>query len=274
MPNDVYEKLKYCLGQIRIKTCFVPDIALILGSGLNGFADNIEVECRIAYKEIAGFPVSTAPSHAGEFIFGTVNGRRVVCMKGRIHYYEGYSIEDVVLPVRLMKTMGAKTLLITNASGGINPAFKAGDFMLITDHISSFVPNPLRGENIPALGSRFPDMTHIYNPDLGRIIKEAAKSLGIDLKEGIYVQTAGPSFESPAEIRMFAAMGADAVGMSTAVEAVAAHHAGMKVAGISTISNMAAGISGNPLTEKELMDAGKAAAPALKQLLMKSISMF
>ncbi len=274
MSGEVYEKLKNCMTQVRRKTSFVPDIALVLGSGLGDFADNIKVDTRVSYSEIEGFPVSTAPGHSGEFIFGRLGSKKVVCMKGRIHYYEGYSIDDVVLPIRLMKVLGARILVLTNASGGVNPQFRPGDFMLLTDHISTFVPNPLRGENIPALGCRFPDMTHVYDLELNNTIRESAKSCGITLKEGVYVQTAGPSYETPAEIRFFRAIGADAVGMSTATEAIAGHHAGMKVAAISTISNLAAGISKDLLTEKEVLDAGKAAAPAFRKLLCEAISRF
>ena len=224
--NQVYEKVTRCYESIKDKIPFMPRVALVLGSGLGNYADTMEVKGEIDYKEIKDFPVSTVPGHAGKFIFGYVKGVPVVCMKGRVHYYEGYSISDVVLPTRLMKMMGAEVLFLTNASGGINWDFRAGDFMLITDHISCFAPNPLIGPNEDEFGVRFPDMTSVYDEDLQAIIRNKAKEQRIDLKEGIYVQLTGPSFESPAEIRMCKAIGADAVGMSTACEAIAANHSG------------------------------------------------
>ncbi|SKB46585.1 purine-nucleoside phosphorylase [Lachnospiraceae bacterium] len=272
--NAVYEKVKKCFDQVRKITDFEPEIALTLGSGLGDFADNIEVQGTINYSDIEGFPVSTAPGHAGQFIYGTLGGKKIICMKGRVHYYEGYPVSDVVLPARLMRLMGAKILFLTNASGGINPAFKAGDFMMLTDHISSFAPNPLIGPNIKEFGVRFPDMTHVYDLELSDLIRKTAKEDGIDLKEGVYIQTTGPSYESPAEIKMFQNMGADAVGMSTVVEAIAAHHAGLRVVAVSCIANLAAGISPTLLTEEEVLEAGRAAAPAFKKLVIDSISKF
>ncbi len=274
MANEVYEKVRRCYEDIRKKTDFEPEIALVLGSGLGDFAENIEVNGVIDYKDIEGFPVSTAPGHAGQFIYGTLGGKKIICMKGRIHYYEGYPITDVVLPARIMRLMGAKILFLTNASGGINPSFKAGDFMLMTGHISSLVPNPLIGPNIPEFGVRFPDMSFVYDPGLCDVVRSKAKDAGIDLKEGVYIQTTGPSYESPAEIRMFKNFGADAVGMSTVVEAIAAHHAGMRVVAVSCISNLAAGISENKLTEEEVLEAGAMAAPKFKELVINSIKGF
>lgn len=195
-------------------------------------------------------------------------------MKGRIHYYEGYPITDVVLPARLMKLMGAKVLFLTNACGGLNPEFKAGDFMLIKDQISVFVPNPLIGENIDELGTRFPDMSHVYDPELRNLIKEAAAENEIILREGVYCQFTGPSFESPAEIIMAGRIGADAAGMSTAVEAIAANHMGMKVCGISFVSNLAAGISPVPLTHEEVQEAANMAAPKFKKLINAAVKKF
>lgn len=249
----------------------MPETALVLGSGLGGFADEIKVETEIDYHDIEGFPVSTAPGHDGRYIFGYIDDIPIVCMKGRVHYYEGYDISDVVLPIRLMHLAGAKVLFLTNASGGINSSFSAGDFMLIRDQISDFVPSPLVGENIDELGVRFPDMSNIYNNVLCNIIKETAAGLDIDLKEGTYIQLTGPNYETPAEIRMCRAIGADAVGMSTAAEAVAANHCGMKVCGISCISNLASGISDHPLSTEEVEAAGIKSAPVFKKLVKKSI---
>ncbi len=272
--GQVYDKLQRCLQSVREKTDFVPKIGIVLGSGLGDYADDIQVVSELDYGMIEGFPVSTVPGHAGKFIFGYVKETPVVCMKGRVHYYEGYPISDVVLPIRLMKLMGAEILFLTNASGGINQEFRAGDFMLITDQISCFAPNPLIGANIDELGTRFPDMSEIYDKGLAEAIRNSAKETQVDLKEGVYVQLTGPSFESPAEIRMIRTLGGDAVGMSTAVEAIAANHCGMKVCGISCICNPAAGMSGNPLTHKEVQEAADKAAPLFKKLMTASVSSF
>lgn len=272
--NSVYEKVEKCLKSVREKTDFVPEVAIVLGSGLGDYADDIKVVAEVDYHDIEGFPVSTVPGHAGKFIFGYVNDVAVVCMKGRVHYYEGYPISDVVLPTRLMKLMGAKILFLTNASGGINPSFKAGDFMMLTDHISLWAPNPLIGANIDELGTRFPDMTHVYDTDLQEIIRDVAKNENIDLKEGIYAQLTGPSFESPAEIQLLHKLDVDAVGMSTVVEAIAANHAGMKICGISCVCNLAAGMTDNPLTHEEVQQAAADAAPKFKKLLTESVSRF
>ena len=275
--NEVYKKVLRCYESLQKKfdfSNFRPDVAIVLGSGLGDYANDIEVVGEVDYHDIEGFPVSTVPGHAGKFIFGYVGDVPVVCMKGRIHYYEGYAITDVVLPARLMKLMGAKVLFLTNACGGLNPEFKAGDFMLIKDQISVFVPNPLIGENIDELGTRFPDMSHVYDSELRNLIKEAAAENEIILREGVYCQFTGPSFESPAEIIMAGRIGADAAGMSTAVEAIAANHMGMKVCGISFVSNLAAGISPVPLTHEEVQEAANMAAPKFKKLINASVKKF
>ena len=214
---------------------------------------------------------SSLHAYYGKFIFGYVDEVPVVCMKGRVHYYEGYELSDVVLPIRLMGLLGAKVLFLTNASGGINKAFKAGDFMMITDHIATLFPNPLIGPNVDELGTRFPDMSHVYDLDLQEIIRESAKELSIDLKEGVYVQLTGPSFESPADIRMLSVLGADAVGMSTVCEAIVANHMGLKICGISCVCNLAAGISPTPLTHEEVQQAGKDAAPKFEKLVTLAV---
>ena len=268
--NPIFDKLMNCYNSVRSKTDFVPKVALVLGSGLGDYADSIKVVTEIAYSDIEGFPVSTVPGHAGKFIFGYVGEVPVVCMKGRVHYYEGYPVSDVVLPTRLMKLLGAEILFLTNASGGMNKNFKAGDLMLITDHIGLFAPNPLMGPNIDELGTRFPDMSNVYDLDLQDIIRNTAKSDNIDIQEGVYVQLTGPSYESPAEIKMLSGF-ADAVGMSTVVEAVAANHAGMKICGISCVCNLAAGLNPTPLSHKEVQEAADAAAPKFKKLVTDSI---
>lgn len=270
--NPVYDKLQKCLKCVREKVDFVPDVALVLGSGLGDYADTMKVEATLDYKDIEGFPVSTAPGHVGRFIFGFVGNTKVVVMQGRVHFYEGYDMSDVVLPIRLMKLLGAKTLFLTNASGGINSDFNAGDLMLITDQISQLIPSPLRGENISELGVRFPDMSHIYNEKLQDLARQCAKNQGIEIKEGVYIQMPGPNYESPAEIRMAKVMGADAVGMSTACEAIAANHMGMDIIGISCISNLAAGISPTPLTEEEVLEAGRKVAKKFSALVTEIIT--
>lgn len=272
--NQVYEKVLKCYDSIEDKLPFRPRVALVLGSGLGNYADTMDVKAEIAYSEIQDFPVSTVPGHEGKFIFGYVKDVPVVCMKGRVHYYEGYPITDVVLPTRLMKMMGAEILFLTNASGGINPSFPAGSFMLIKDHISCFAPNPLIGANSDELGCRFPDMSKVYSPELQEIIKKKAEECNIPLNEGIYVQLTGPSFESPAEIRMLRTLGADAVGMSTVVEAIAANHMGMKICGISCVANLAAGMTNQPLTHEEVQEASNKAAPLFRQLITESIAVF
>ena len=252
-------------------TDFKPQTALVLGSGLGDYAEKIKIEKVIDYHEIKGFPVSTVQGHKGRFVLGYVEDVPVIIMEGRVHYYEGYSMSDVVLPIRLMKLMGAEILFLTNASGGINSGFEAGDFMMITDQIACFVPSPLNGPNIDEFGERFPDMSHIYDEDLQEEIRKSADHLMIDLKEGTYIQLAGPNFESPAEIKMCKVIGADAVGMSTACEAVAANHMGMKICGISCIANPAAGISKNPLTHEEVQQSADRAAPQFQALVTECI---
>lgn len=272
--NPVYEKLVKCYECYKSKIDFEPKVAIVLGSGLGNFAKVVDVKAELPYSEIEGFPVSTVPGHAGKFIFGYIQDVPVVLMQGRVHYYEGYPITDVVLPTRLMKMMGAQILFLTNASGGINPAYHAGAFMMLKDHISCFAPNPLIGPNIEELGTRFPDMSHVYDEDLQEIIRSTAKENDIELFEGVYAQLTGPSFESPAEIQMLHKMGVDAVGMSTVVEAIAANHMGMKICGVSCVCNLAAGMSPTPLTHEEVQEAANAAAPKFEKLLVESVKKF
>lgn len=269
--NENYEKLMKCFECVQKKISFKPEIALILGSGLGDYADTMEVAETLDYHDIEGFPVSTVPGHKGRFVFGYAGGVPIVAMQGRVHFYEGYKSQDVVLPIRLMKLMGAKVLFLTNAAGGINRSFNAGDFMLITDQISMSVPSPLIGENIDELGVRFPDMSEVYSRRLRKIIENSAVTAGVPLRKGVYIQTTGPQYETPAEIRAYERLGADAVGMSTAIEAIAARHAGMEICGISCISNLAAGISVNPLTHAEVQETADRVAPLFKKLVTQAI---
>lgn len=271
--NPYYDKLLDCYESIRKKTSFEPLTALVLGSGLGGYADEIDVRDVVEYGEIEGFPVSTVPGHVGRFVFGYIKNTPVVVMQGRVHYYEGYDIHDVVMPIRLMKLMGAEQLILTNAAGGIQEGMKPGDFMMIQDHITQFVPSPLVGPNVESLGERFPDMSQVYSHDIQKTMEQVAKRLKIQLKKGVYIQFTGPNFETPAEIQMAKVLGADAVGMSTAVEAMAAKHMGMKIGGISVISNLASGIGDHPLSHEEVQIAADEAAPYFKQFLTELIPM-
>lgn len=269
--TKAYERLLKCYQCFKDKIDFKPEVALVLGSGLGDYADTIRVEAVLDYHDIEGFPVSTVSGHKGRFVFGYVGDVPVVIMQGRVHYYEGYSMEDVVLPTRLMKMMGARVLFLTNASGSVNYDYKAGDFMMITDQISNFVPSPLIGPNEEMLGERFSDMSEIYRKDLCEIIRGAAADLQIPLQEGTYIQLSGPNFETPHEVKMCRILGGDAVGMSTACEAIAANHMGMKVCGISCISNLGCGMTDQPLSAEEVKETADRVAPLFKQLITESI---
>lgn len=265
--NPVYEKLMTCVESVKAKVDFRPEVALILGSGLGDYADEIEIVQTVDYTDIEGFPTSTVAGHKGRFVFGYVDKTPVVIMQGRVHYYEGYPMFDVVLPTRLMGLLGAKKLILTNAAGGVNFDFKPGDFMMLTDHITTGVPSALIGANLEELGVRFPDMSEVYSTKMQEIVRETAKEQGIDLKEGVYAQFTGPNYETPAEIRMARAWGADAVGMSTACEAMAARHMGMEICGISCITNLAAGMSKEELNHKEVQETADRVAKQFKALI-------
>jgi purine-nucleoside phosphorylase len=253
MIASIQEAASYIQGKISIR----PEIGLILGSGLGVLADSIEHAVTIEYKDIPHFPVSTVEGHAGELLIGTLVGKPVLLMKGRFHMYEGYGADTVSFPVRVMKALGIHTMLVTNASGGINADFKPGDLMLISDHINFMFKNPLIGPNDPEVGVRFPDMSEGYSRKLRALARGVGEKEGIALKEGVYVGLLGPAYETPAEIRMFRTLGADAVGMSTVPETIAARHAGIQVLGISCISNMAAGMLDQPLSHQEVMETGE-----------------
>lgn len=257
---------------IRKRLSFVPEIALVLGSGLGDYAAQVKEPVVIAYKDIPGFPVSTVMGHAGELVAGNLSGKRVVLMRGRVHYYEGNSIDKVVFPVRALRALGAQKLILTNAAGGINTAFEPGTLMLIRDHINLTGINPLIGPNDDEAGLRFPSLCRAYDTALARQALEAAESLGLDLKQGVYYFCTGPSYETPAEIRAMRFLGADAVGMSTVPEAIAAVHMGMRVAGISCITNMAAGVTEKPLHHEEVMQTAAMVSERFKDFLNEFIS--
>lgn len=246
---------------------FRPEIAMILGSGLGDMADMAENPIVIPYGEIPGFSVSTAPGHRGQLVFGTLMGKNVAVMQGRLHAYEGYTFEEVCFPLRVLRLLGCDKLVITNACGGVNLRLQVGDICLITDHIKFFMDSPLRGQNLPEFGTRFPDATHLYTPRLQDVARQTAREQGLKLAEGVYMYFPGPSYETPAEIRAIRVLGGDLVGMSTVPEVIAAGHAGMEVLGFSLVSNAAAGITGEALSEQEVLDAAAAARERFSRLI-------
>lgn len=256
---------------IKEKLTSTPRIGLILGSGLGVLADEIVNPIKIPYHEIPEFPVSTVEGHAGQLVIGELEGVQVVAMQGRFHFYEGYSLHKVTFPVRVMKEIGVETVIVTNAAGGVNTTFKPGDLMIITDHINNMSQNPLIGPNDSELGVRFPDMSAAYCPKLRDKAKSVAGKLGLDIQEGVYFGNTGPSYETPAEIRMIRKLGGDAVGMSTVPEVIIARHAGLKVLGISCISNMAAGILDQPLTHDEVMETTDMAKSSFLSLVKGTV---
>lgn len=270
--SQVYEKVELCYKQIRAKVDFLPKVAIVLGSGLGALADVIKIVDTVDYADIDGFPVSTVDGHKGRFVFGYIQETPVVIMQGRVHFYEGYDATDVVLPIRVMRKLGAEILFLTNSAGGLNPMYRPGDFMMITDHIGSFMPSPLMGKNIDEWGPRFPSLENIYDMQLCDFIRQAARECNVPLREGVYVQMRGPQYETSAEVKMCQTLGGDAVGMSTAIEAVAGRHMGMRVCGLSCISNMACGISKTPLNHMEVTEVGEKMAPLFRLLVYKAIS--
>lgn len=272
--SQAYALLEKWVRAVREVTDFTPEIGIVLGSGLGDFARLVDRRAEVSYDSLPGFPVSTVAGHAGKLIFGYVRSVPVVVMQGRVHYYEGYSMEQVVAPIRLMGLLGAKKLLLTNAAGGVNTSFTPGDLMLITDHISAFVPSPLRGENPQELGPRFPDMSRVYDKEMGRAVLEAGEKLGESLQQGVYLQWQGPNYETPAEIRMFRTLGADAVGMSTVCEAIAARHMGLRVCAISCITNMACGILPQPLSHEEVQQTANRVKDKFQALVLESLESF
>ena len=257
LNGPMYQKIKETGEFIKSKLKDIPEIGIILGSGLGALADEMKDVVVIDYSSIPNFPVSTVEGHDGKLVIGELEGKIVMCMKGRFHYYEGYSWQEVTLPIRVMNYIGIKNLMLTNAAGGINMDFKPGDLMIIRDHINISGQNPLVGKNIDEMGTRFPSACNIYTKEIREKVKEAASNEGINLQEGVYIYYTGPSYETPTEIKMFRMFGADAVGMSTIPEALIACHCGMKLLGISCITNMAAGILDQPLTHQEVFETAE-----------------
>lgn len=251
---DLLTKIKASADFILSKSKYKPEIGLILGSGLGSLADSIENPEFYNYSDIPNFPTSTVEGHAGRLVIGTLGGKQVVAMQGRFHYYEGYSLEKVTFPVRVMKLLGVSKLVVTNAAGAVNKDFTPGDLMLITDHINFSGSNPLFGHNLDEFGPRFPDMSEAYNLELRNKVLNAGNDLGIELKQGVYVMFSGPTYETPAEVRFARVMGGDAVGMSTVPEVIVANHSGIKTVGISCLTNMAAGILEQPLNHEEVIE--------------------
>lgn len=264
-------RIKQAADFIKEKIETLPEIALILGSGLGVLADEVENRIEIDYCNIPNFPISTVKGHEGRFVYGDLGGKKVIMMQGRFHFYEGYDMKTVVFPVRVLKTLGVDKLVVTNACGGVNLDFKPGDLMIITDHINMCGDNPLIGKNLDDLGPRFPDMSSPYNKDFIEIAKKAAKECEINIKSGVYMMMSGPCYETPAEIKMARIMGADAIGMSTVPEVICANHCGIKVLGISCITNMAAGILNQPLNHQEVIETSNRVKEGFKSLIREIV---
>lgn len=266
------QRIQTAADYIRSKVKRIPRTALVLGSGLGILAEEVQEAVSIPYSEIPHFPVSTAPGHAGVCTAGTLEGQEVIVMGGRFHYYEGYDMDTIAFPIRVMKSLGVNTLLLTNAAGGVNEQFAPGDLMIITDHLNMTGQNPLRGPNDEQLGPRFPDLSTLYCPELRAMLEAAAKENSIGYQKGVYAWMSGPSFETPAEIRMLRTMGADAVGMSTVPEAITARHCGIRVAGVSCISNMAAGVLDQPITQEEVFEVAELVRERFSLLIRQTLS--
>ncbi len=270
--SDLYSRAENAARAIRSRTAAEARLALVLGSGLGGFAEEFKDAVTLPYREIPGFMSSTAQGHVGSLVIGEVEGVPVMAMQGRVHYYEGYSLEEVTFPIRTFKLLGINTLVLTNAAGGVDVELNQGALMVISDHLNLMGVNPLRGPNDERFGPRFPDMSEVYSRELQELVIEEARDLGVTVRRGIYAGLAGPSYETPAEIHMLRAFGADAVGMSTVPEAIVARHMGMKVLGISCITNMAAGISETPINHDEVMETGQRVRETFTQLLRRVIA--
>lgn len=271
VKTSVYERAEHAARTIRSQYSEEVHTALVLGSGLGAFADEVQEQVAIPYEEIQGFARSTVEGHAGRLVLGKIKGVSVAVMQGRFHYYEGYALEEVVFPIRTLGLLGIKSLVLTNAAGGINVEFNQGALMVISDHLNLMEVNPLRGAHDRRFGERFPDMTEVYTRDYQEIAVEEAQAMGLELRRGIYAALSGPSYETPAEVRMLRILGADAVGMSTVPEAIVARQMGIKVLGISCITNMAAGVLGEPINHQEVMEVGERVRETFKELLRRVI---
>ncbi|HEY5403822.1 MAG TPA: purine-nucleoside phosphorylase [Pyrinomonadaceae bacterium] len=269
--TGLYERAEHAARVIRSRTSESPRVAVVLGSGLGGFADDFEDAVGIPYEDIPGFSRSTAQGHAGKLVVGKIDQVPLLAMQGRVHFYEGYSLEQVTFPIRTFKLLGIKTLILTNAAGGINVQLSQGALMVLSDHLNLMGDNPLRGPNDDRFGPRFPDLTSAYSPELQEIVIEEARALSVEVRRGIYAALAGPSYETPAEIHLLRNLGADAVGMSTVPEVIVARQMGIEVLGISCITNMAAGISDEPISHEDVMATGDRVKETLTQLLRKVV---
>ena len=270
--TSLYERAEHATRIIRARINVEPRVAVVLGSGLGGFADDFEEAVSIPYEDIPGFKRSTAQGHAGRLVIGKVDSVPILAMQGRVHYYEGYSLEEVTFPIRAFALLGIKTLILTNAAGGINVQLQQGALMVLSDHLNLMGVNPLVGPNDERFGPRFPDMSTVYSPELQELVVEEAKAIGVEVRRGIYGALPGPSYETPAEILMLRNLGADAVGMSTVPEAIVARHMGLEVLGISCITNMAAGLSDQPINHEEVMATGDRVRGTFTELLRKVVS--
>ncbi len=269
--NNYIEKMNETIKYIKEKVEVIPKIAIILGSGLGSLSDDIQDKVILPYKEIPNFPISTVAGHKGELIFGKLNSIPIIAMNGRFHYYEGYDLKETTYPIRIFKLLGVETLILTNAAGGINESFKKGDLMIINDQLSFFAESVLRGPNMNEFGERFIDMTKTYEPSYIKILKNIMKEIVGNYQEGVYAYMKGPTYETPAEIRALRVLGADAVGMSTVPEAIVAHHCGMKIAGITCITNMAAGVTNELLSHDDVKETAKKSEENFKKVIKEFI---
>ena len=269
--SGLYERAEHAARIIRARVKLEPRVGIVLGSGLGAFANDFEEAVTIPYQDIPGFGRSTAVGHAGQLVIGKVQEVPMIAMQGRLHHYEGYTLEEVTFPIRTFKVLGLKTIILTNASGGINVEFSPGTLMVITDHLNLMGDNPLIGPNDERFGPRFPDMSAVYSPELQQIVMEEAREIGLGVRRGVYAALAGPSYETPAEIHLFRNFGADAVGMSTVPEAIVARHMDMEVLGISCITNLAAGVTDEPITHEDVIETGNRVAATFTQLLKRVV---
>jgi len=271
MPGEM-QKFDEAVSYLKGVYSQTPEVGIVLGSGLGNFIEEVQIEKEVSYDNVPHFPVSTVEGHKGKLIFGNLSGKRIVCMAGRFHFYEGYDAEDVVFPIRVMKLLGIKALLLSNAAGGVNPNFKVGDLMIITDHVSLFMKNPLIGKNIASLGTRFPDMSEPYKKELIRKARNIGKKLGIVLREGVYYAVTGPTYETRAEYKLIHALGGDAVGMSTVQECIVANHMGLPVFAMSVITDIGIREDETRITHEEVLHAARQAEPQFATIFREMVA--